>query len=343
MSDSDHQPTPTNDSSGDTPTTKPAGSANAKKRKAKRGPASPRASVNVDRSTPLHQSRVFAMQALYEDDLTHHGLDEILQHVGIDRRRELIEFFADIEEQAGKIIETVAYLARNADSDHPAAAMTTFNEAADKAIRGLTESEEPVDRDLADTYLSIVRNRIEAAVNRMLARYRDGMETRLREALTEIAQTPPAVSLWDDEDDKPSGLYIDEKLTALETDTARDLKTTIANEERESLSTLMDILRRTEVLARGVESNLAEIDPYIEKAAPAFPIPQLASIDRAVLRVAVYELFYQPEVPFKVAINEAVEVSKHFGGPNSGKFVNGVLRTISGRLPEERRKSPAKA
>jgi N utilization substance protein B len=82
-------------------------------------------------------------------------------------------------------------------------------------------------------------------------------------------------------------------------------------------------------LARGVRSRQAEIDPHIEKAAPAYPMPQLASIDRAVLRVAVYELLFEPKVPFKAAINEAVEIAKRFGGPNSGRFVNGVLRTVS--------------
>lgn len=93
------------------------------------------------------------------------------------------------------------------------------------------------------------------------------------------------------------------------------------------------IAAHAERLARGVRSRQSAIDPHIERAAPTFPMSQLASIDRSVLRVAVYELLFEPKVPFKAAINEAVEIAKRFGGPNSGRFVNGVLRTISERLP----------
>ncbi len=86
-------------------------------------------------------------------------------------------------------------------------------------------------------------------------------------------------------------------------------------------------------LARGVNSKYAEIDPYIAEAAPAFPIPQLAAIDRSVLRLAVYELLFERDVPFRVVINEAVEIAKRFGGPSSGRFTNGVLGTIVERIP----------
>lgn len=86
-------------------------------------------------------------------------------------------------------------------------------------------------------------------------------------------------------------------------------------------------------LARGVNAQEKEIDPYIAEAAPAFPIPQLASIDRSVLRLAVYELLFERDIPYKVAINEAVEIAKRFGGPSSGRFTNGVLGTIVDRIP----------
>lgn len=92
-----------------------------------------------------------------------------------------------------------------------------------------------------------------------------------------------------------------------------------------------------ESLARGVHAHQAEIDPVIEAAAPAFPIAQIAMVDRNVLRLAIYELYHQPDVPFRVVINEAVEIAKRFGGPNSGKFVNGVLGTVGKQLPDERR------
>lgn len=89
-------------------------------------------------------------------------------------------------------------------------------------------------------------------------------------------------------------------------------------------------------LLEGVSSHLAEIDPIIEAAAPQFPVGQLAIVDRNVLRLAIYELHHAPDVPYRVVINEAVEIAKRFGGPNSGRFVNGVLGTISRQLPPER-------
>ena len=91
-------------------------------------------------------------------------------------------------------------------------------------------------------------------------------------------------------------------------------------------------------LTTGVRTAGEEIDARIAAAAPAFPIHQLASIDRNILRIAIWEMA-NDEVPVRVAINEAVEIAKHYGGPSSGKFVNGVLGTIAKELARE--KSPA--
>ena len=91
-------------------------------------------------------------------------------------------------------------------------------------------------------------------------------------------------------------------------------------------------------LTTGVRTAREEIDARIAAAAPAFPIHQLASIDRNILRIAIWEMA-NDEVPVRVAINEAVEIAKHYGGPSSGKFVNGVLGTIAKELARE--KSPA--
>jgi N utilization substance protein B len=79
---------------------------------------------------------------------------------------------------------------------------------------------------------------------------------------------------------------------------------------------------------------LPEIDKIIEKAAPEWPITQIAIIDRNVLRIGLYELLYanKEEVPPKVAINEAIELAKTFSGSTSGKFVNGVLGTVFKQL-----------
>ncbi len=81
---------------------------------------------------------------------------------------------------------------------------------------------------------------------------------------------------------------------------------------------------------KGVVEHLKEIDAIIERAAPEWPVDQIAIIDRNVLRIGLYELLYadRNEVPPKVAINEAIEIAKGYGGINSPKFVNGVLGTI---------------
>jgi N utilization substance protein B len=83
-----------------------------------------------------------------------------------------------------------------------------------------------------------------------------------------------------------------------------------------------------EQLVHGVDKRQDEIDDIIRPVAPEWPIEQIARIDRIVLRIGVYELLHEPDVPPKVAINEAVELAKAFGGENSSKFVNGVLGTV---------------
>ncbi len=83
-------------------------------------------------------------------------------------------------------------------------------------------------------------------------------------------------------------------------------------------------------IANGVIKNFDHLNKIIEKAAPEWPIAQISAIDRNVLRIGLYELLYsdQNEVPSKVAINEAIELAKNYGGPNSGKFINGVMGTV---------------
>ncbi len=82
-------------------------------------------------------------------------------------------------------------------------------------------------------------------------------------------------------------------------------------------------------LAEGVIKNLSKIDKYIIKYAPQWPLEQITIIDRNILRLGIYELkFVNTDVPPKVAINESIELAKNFGGPSSGKFVNGVLGAI---------------
>lgn len=89
---------------------------------------------------------------------------------------------------------------------------------------------------------------------------------------------------------------------------------------------------------KGVMEHKDEVDELIEKAAPEWPIDQISVIDKSILRLAGYELLKDQDIPPKVAINEAVEIAKTFGGENSSKFINGVLGTLyrqSDRYVEE--------
>jgi N utilization substance protein B len=83
-------------------------------------------------------------------------------------------------------------------------------------------------------------------------------------------------------------------------------------------------------LVKGIVEHEPAIDGIIVKAAPEWPLEQVAIVDRNALRIGLYELLYadKAEVPPKVAINEAIELAKNYGGPNSGKFINGVLGTV---------------
>jgi len=89
-------------------------------------------------------------------------------------------------------------------------------------------------------------------------------------------------------------------------------------------------------LIEGIEKHENELDKIIEKAAPEWPINQVAMVDRNVLRIGLFELLYsdKEEVPPKVAINEAIELAKTFSGPTSGKFINGVLGTVYKQLEQ---------
>ena len=84
----------------------------------------------------------------------------------------------------------------------------------------------------------------------------------------------------------------------------------------------------TEKIVKGVVKNLKKIDGYIKKYAPEWPLDQITTVDRNILRIGIFELVFDPDIPSKVAINEAIEIAKTFGGESSGKFVNGVLGSI---------------
>lgn len=78
----------------------------------------------------------------------------------------------------------------------------------------------------------------------------------------------------------------------------------------------------------GLFTNKVGIIKIIKRFAPEWPIDKIAGIDRAILEIGVYEIAYNKDIPPVVAINEAVEIAKHFGDKNSQKFINGVLSTV---------------
>lgn len=80
--------------------------------------------------------------------------------------------------------------------------------------------------------------------------------------------------------------------------------------------------------AKGIIGAGEELDSHIQPLAPEWPLSQIAKIDHVVLQMGAYELLYRKDVPPKVAINEAVELAKAFGGDNSSKFINGVLGSL---------------
>jgi transcription antitermination protein NusB len=89
----------------------------------------------------------------------------------------------------------------------------------------------------------------------------------------------------------------------------------------------------------GVWEHYPYLDRIIEEAAPSWPVNQMPGIDKAILRIALYEILIDEteKTPVKAVINEAVELAKHFGSDNSSRFVNGVLGTVVTRYIEGKR------
>jgi transcription antitermination protein NusB len=96
----------------------------------------------------------------------------------------------------------------------------------------------------------------------------------------------------------------------------------------ERYAEMLDDVAFIKQLVDGVVKHAAALDAKLQPVAPEWPIDQIARMDRLVLRIGLYELENEADVPPKVVINEAVELAKAFGGDNSSKFVNGVLGTL---------------
>lgn len=101
-----------------------------------------------------------------------------------------------------------------------------------------------------------------------------------------------------------------------------------------------DFIRR---LVHGASTKAKNLDKQLQPVAPEWPIDQIARIDRIILRLGLWELSNEPDVPPKVVINEAVELAKAFGGENSSKFINGVLGTLFSNKEDKAKKLASKS
>lgn len=140
------------------------------------------------------------------------------------------------------------------------------------------------------------------------------------------------------------------RIVALQTLYELDFRVEVQEKDLDKLAILQrNIDRYSEVLddkdfitelVEGVTERLEELDAIIQPVASEWPLSQIARIDRSVLRMGVYELYFNKNVPKKVVINEAVELAKSFGADNSSKFINGVLGTVLKQQEEKETVAP---
>ena len=88
-------------------------------------------------------------------------------------------------------------------------------------------------------------------------------------------------------------------------------------------------LKTAETLTNNVSQNITKIAPIISEFIHQFSLTKLTPLDRTILRIATYEMIIDKDIPFKVAINEAIEIAKHFGSETSPKLINGILGAIA--------------
>lgn len=121
-------------------------------------------------------------------------------------------------------------------------------------------------------------------------------------------------------------------------DTAREVEPLAVSETfadvSEQFSLPRDARERARVLVTGVAANCKRVDEAIDRAAANWRVERLATVDRNVLRIAAYELLFEPDTPVEVAIDEALEIARRFSGETSVRFVNGVLDLLAAQRGE---------
>lgn len=103
----------------------------------------------------------------------------------------------------------------------------------------------------------------------------------------------------------------------------------------EETTTTMEDNTFGQALLDGIYHYFSEIRATVEEFAPEWPFEKIAGLDRAILQIGVYEIRYEKDVPPVVAIDEAIEIAKEFGGDNAAKFVNGVLSAVMGKYEQK--------
>ena len=119
---------------------------------------------------------------------------------------------------------------------------------------------------------------------------------------------------------------------------AHDVHGEVSDDEKSAFWDLHNakpgVREHAEQLVRGIQEHQGEIDGLISGTLLNFSFERLGTVDRNILRLAVYEMLHVPEVPSAVAINEAIEIAKMYGDTQTKKFVNGVLDRISKTVPK---------
>jgi transcription antitermination protein NusB len=106
----------------------------------------------------------------------------------------------------------------------------------------------------------------------------------------------------------------------------------VAPDQDDEVKAALPVRPFAEQLVRGVHIHQAELDQIIVSASSNWRLDRMSLVDRNILRIALFEMLYCPDVPPKVSINEAIDIGKRFGSVDSGAFINGVLDHILGTL-----------
>lgn len=130
--------------------------------------------------------------------------------------------------------------------------------------------------------------------------------------------------------------------TLFEVDVAAHDPSQVLQQRLQDCSLHHDTVEFARHLVQGALENLPQLDLIIQEIAPEWPFDQMSPIDRNILRIAAFEMIFDPDIPIKVAINEAVELAKLFGSESTRRFVNGALGTLASKQISKEQHSEGK-